>query len=78
MQIKIPLPYENSLCGNRVVFMRKDTERAHFEHALYNKHPEFKNMTFLHDHFSYGKCSMHAEKVRNGFTLSTNIGRFVD
>ncbi len=67
-------PYENSLSGNRVVCIRKDTERAHFELVLYGKHPEFKH----DDRFSYGKCSMHAEKVRNGLTLSTNIGRFVD
>src|SRR2546423_1066360 len=70
--------YETSLSGNRVICMRKDTERALFELAFYGKHPELKNMTFLHNRFSYGECSMHAEKVRNGLTLSTNIGRFVD
>ena len=49
------MPYEKSLSENRAVFMRKDTEGAHFELALYGEHPEFKNMTFLHDHFSYRK-----------------------
>ena len=38
--------YETSLSGNRVICMRKDTERAHFELALYGKHPELKTWRF--------------------------------